>query len=192
MQKRIERELAEVRPAVEAELADGRGRACVVEALRASPQRPDWVREYGSLEEFVEEDRRRAVFDWPVRRDASGADFGGRWGLEDPFKRWRTSAWRVSWLGPDDEPTHEVYAIERRPQFRRQPDDSRFGRVWVLGVLPDWESVRGALDELQMHAQDERNSLIAAARSVQAVSRRLHGPGGRAHRPRLDLSPWST
>ncbi len=83
----IRSELWTAREAVDAELEEGRGLACAVEALRASPQTPATVLEY-SAEEFAREDSRRELrsdTDWV---DLSGADFGHQWGLENPFRRW--------------------------------------------------------------------------------------------------------
>lgn len=164
----IEAELGRVREVVDAELTQGHGHACVVEAMRASPERPSSVYELPDLDAFVEQDRRRAVPGWPARRDTGGADFGHRWRLENPFRRWETTRWRISWLCEHDEgPTNEVYAIEILD--RPHPDEPRrFGRVWLLGVLPDWGAVRQALEALELNGQDERNSLIAAAQAVRA------------------------
>jgi hypothetical protein len=194
LQASIEAELSAARAAVDAELVhqehqcsrsvEARRCAYAVEAMRASPQRPDWVREFQSLEEFVAEDRRRGVFDWPGRRDAGGADFGGRWRLENSFRRWETSSWRVSWLGPfdrSDESTYEVYAIERLSDPMPGAEHC-FKRVWVLGKLPDWKRAEAALLEPQLCAQDDRNSLIVAARSVEAVAREVRiSEGETAH-----------
>jgi hypothetical protein len=95
-------------------------------------------------------------------------DWGYNWRLEDAVQRWNTTQWRVSWLGLDDR-TNEVYAIERlRPCH---PDDARpTGRVWLLGVVPDKKQVHRVIDELEWHAQRERNSLMVVARAVRAGS----------------------
>jgi hypothetical protein len=45
-------------------------------------------------------------------------------------------------------------------------------RVWLLGVLHAEEDVCRAVDELETHAQTERNSLIAVARAVAEASAR--------------------
>jgi hypothetical protein len=162
LQRRIADELALVRDAVDAERATGRGRACVVDALRAEPNRPVGVWELPDVEIFVREDQRRALPDWPERRDAGGADYGSHWRLEDPLRPWITSQWRVSWLNADD-PTYEVYAIERMPAFR---EEAQTGRVWLLGVLRDYGPAHEMLSELQLHAQGERNSLVVVAEAV--------------------------
>jgi len=173
------RELWRARVAVDAELEAGRGRACVVEAMRAQPQTPASVAEY-AMEEFVAEDRRRGVFDWPARLDLGGADFGSAWSLEDPFRRWLTTGWRISWLcdhdkfmgddelvhGDGDEATAEVYALEVWPR----DVDRREARVWLLGKLHTRAAVDRALDDLQLHAMRERNSVVAAAEAVARIS----------------------
>jgi hypothetical protein len=175
------RELRRVQRAVDVEREEGRGRACVVAAMRALPQLPGSVREYGSMAEFVAEDERRAVFDWPAREDLGGADFGLWWSLENPFKRWLTTGWRISWLceegkfmGADDlvhdddgEATTELYALE----FPNRDGGRRHGRVWLLGKLRTRAAVDRALFDLQVHAIRERNSLIAAADAVALVGR---------------------
>ncbi len=171
LEEAIKRELREVRQAVDSELAEGRGRHGVVEAMRASPERPGSAVEYGDLASFVRQDRRRAVGDWPRREDAGGADFGHRWQLENPFRRWQTTSWRISWLcqsGNGDEGTNEIYALE----FVKSRRGTRStGRVWLLGKLSTLAAVEGALGDLQLYAMDERNSLIAAAAAVAAASR---------------------
>jgi hypothetical protein len=167
LQEKLEVELSAVRSAVDRELEEGRGRPCVVEAMRVPPQRPLSVCEFESLDAFVDQDRRRAVFDWPRRRDAAGADYGYRWRLENPFKRWETTQWRVSWLCEDDDSTKEVYAVEF---FPAEIGGARlFGRVWLLGKLQDWQAAKRALGDLQRHAQNERNSLIVAAKAIGAA-----------------------
>ncbi|HEY2716141.1 MAG TPA: hypothetical protein VGI73_07965 [Solirubrobacterales bacterium] len=177
----IRSELWKVREAVDAEREEGRGRACAVEALRASPQMPTTVAEY-SAAEFAREDERRKVRwheDWV---DLSGADFGHDWGLENPFRRWEVSRWRISWLcddrfswNPGEAPhgeggsgTAEVYSVEGP---RRHPADGE-QRVWLLGVLRTRQAVGEALEELTRHGMRERNSLVAAANAVARVSRK--------------------
>ena len=169
LQERLKVELSAVRSAVDRELEEGRGRPCVVEAMRALPQRPLSVCEYESLDAFVDQDRRRAVFDWPSRRDAAGADYGYRWRLENPFKRWETTQWRVSWLCEDDDSTKEVYAIEFLPE--EAGGSGLFRRVWLLGKLQHWGAAEQVLGDLQRYAQNERNSLIVAAKAVGAAGR---------------------
>jgi hypothetical protein len=172
LQEEIEQELHAARRAVDAELSYGRGRACIVQAMRSNPERPRGVREFSSVHEFVEADRRRALPDWPARIDAGGADYGYQWRLENPLRRWETTRWRISWLCEDD-PAHEIYAIERLPH----PDEVGLvtGRVWLLGVLGNRRLVDEALSELSLHAENERNSLIVAAESILAVVRRDRG-----------------
>lgn len=186
LEKAVREELGRVRGAVDIEREEGRGRACVVAAIRALPQLPASVREYGSREEFVAEDERRAVFDWPTRRDLGGADFGSRWSVEDPFRRWITSSWRISWLcedgkfmgggdlihDDDGEATTEVYAVELPGRSSPKATESR---VWLLGKLRTYAAVDRALFDLQVNAMHERNSLIAAAQAVAEVSREAAG-----------------
>ncbi|HWT90509.1 MAG TPA: hypothetical protein VN179_05285, partial [Solirubrobacterales bacterium] len=125
LEEEVRQELWIARGAVDTELEEGRGRAEVVRAMRASPQVPESVLEYASAAEFLAEDPRRGA---PVGEgQLGGADFGFRWSLEHPFKRWITTRWRVSWLGEpslfmwgNDEAVHsdegqgttEVYAVE--------------------------------------------------------------------------------
>lgn len=175
-------ELCSIRRAVDSELDEGRGRRCVVEALRASPQRPASVVEYASMAAFVEEDRRRGMGRPPDREDGGGADLGAAWRVENPFRRWETTAWRISWLcntdkdlfGGDDDAVHggedgatcELYAFERYTNNHavRCPR-----RVWLLGTLHTRARVNRALDDLRLYAMHERNSLIAAAAAVAAA-----------------------
>jgi len=163
----VDDQLWRVRDAVDAVLSGGEGRQCVVDALRAAPNRPDGVREFPDVEAFVADDRRRALPDWPARRDAGGADYGSRWRLENPLHRWETTSWRLSWLCMHD-PTYELYGIELlRPMREEQP---RTGRVWLLGRLESEEAVDDAVRELMRHAQAERNSLVAVASAIQRGS----------------------
>lgn len=155
--------------AVDTELEEGRGRQCVIDAMRAQPQRPAGVRELRDLETFIDGDRRRRILDWPERRDAGGADFGFCWRLEDPFRRWETTEWRVSWLCMDDDPTRELYALEFVPDAGG--NGRRTGRVWVLGKLSDWDTVKAVVGDLELYAQKERNSLVAVATAVRDASR---------------------
>jgi hypothetical protein len=169
LQHQIERELRSARSAVDAELETGRGRSCTVAAMRAAPNRPVGVREVLEVGRFVADDPRRSLPDWPARRDAGGADYGWKWRLEDPLRPWTTSRWRVSWLCIDD-PTYEVYAIERlKNPFGRGPNT---GRVWLFGVLRDHQFVDTALRELERYAQAERNSLVVVAKAVRDAARR--------------------
>jgi hypothetical protein len=182
IEEEIKAELLEARLAVDAEIKEGRGRACVVAALRAAPQRPVSVVEYANVAAFVEQDRRRAVRDWPHREAAAGADFGHGWQLENPFRRWDTTRWRISWLcGPnkliwaDDEElygeegdvTNEVYANESLDSSERYAND---GRVWLLGKIHTRTGLDRALVDLTLYAMRERNSLVAAANAVAEAS----------------------
>jgi hypothetical protein len=169
LEAEVNDELRVARGTVDEILKEGNGYACVVEAMRASPQRPPAVREYAIFTEAVEEDPRRAIPDWPAREDLGGADFGDRWGLENPLRRWESSRWRISWI----EETEEAYAIEHMDD---EPWTSQFGRVWILGKLPSFASARQALLDPQLRAMDERNSLIVAAKAV-ADAIRSEEPG---------------
>lgn len=167
-------ELGLVRRAVDSELSRGAGRRCVVDAMRCEPTRPHGVRIYPNVEAFVEDDPRRALRDWPQRRDAGGMDFGFTWLLEEPLRRWETSRWRISWLCQDPA-TYEVYGIERLSNVSEHSPTT--GQVWLLGRIPSRELLDSALEELEVHAQRERNSFAAAARAVARVSRQAaHSP----------------
>lgn len=152
--------------AVDAELEEGRGRRCTVEAMRADPRPPASVKRHNDVIAWIEADPRRGVPDWPGRLDAGGEDYGYHWTLENPTRRWQTSRWRVSWLSMGD-PTHEVYAIELPDRRSDTAEASR--RLWVLGTLREREFVRCALVDLQRYAMNERNSLIAAAIAVRGA-----------------------
>lgn len=171
LQHNVERELRVVREAVDAELHEGRGRARLVAALRADPVRPLGVREYASVDDFVAEDPRRALADWPARRDAGGADYGYKWGLENPIQRWEVTRWRISWLGIE-RGIDEVYAIELP---RWLPDESGSGRVWLLGVIRSADVLHSALGALELDGQGERNSLVAAADAVMKAAEEERG-----------------
>jgi hypothetical protein len=161
--------------AVDAELEEGRGRRCTVEAMRAEPRPPASVERHSDAIAWIEADRRRGVPDWPGRLDAGGEDYGYHWTLENPTRRWQTSRWRVSWLSMGD-PTYEVYAIELPDRRSEAAETSR--RLWVLGKLRERELVRDALVDLQRYAMNERNSLIAAAIAVRdAMAQEAAGPG---------------
>lgn len=82
--------------AVDAELEEGRGIRCAVEAMRADPIAPPTITSVPDAIPWIEADLRRAVGDWPARRDAGGADYGYDWSLENPTRRWQTSRWRIS------------------------------------------------------------------------------------------------
>lgn len=165
-QEEVERELERAQGAVDAEAERGLGRERILEALRGPPGRPLGVREYRTLESFVDGDRRRGVFDWPRRRDAAGSDWGLHWRLERPIRRWETTSWRVSWLGHDD-PTNEVYAIEFGGSLDGEPDARR---VWLLGSVANWSEVDALITPL-LEVARERNSLIAVANAVSGADR---------------------
>jgi hypothetical protein len=170
-EERIKAELSRARCAVDAELAEGRGHACAVEALRASPQRPASVVEFPDVATFIEQDPIRGLPASMEVQDAGGADFGKDWNLENLFRRWETTTWRISWLGNDEMPlrrgvevNNEVYAVELGGWLGIEP-----GRVWLLGKLRTLPAVEKALRELFHEGRQERNSLAAAAASVAAV-----------------------
>ncbi|MEZ5076464.1 MAG: hypothetical protein R2725_03365 [Solirubrobacterales bacterium] len=154
-------ELRKVREAVDAELAAGHGRACIRDAMRASPQVPASVVGYRTAEEYVGGDPNRLSYLSDAHIVLAGADFGGRWSLEDVFRRWEATTWRISWIAESS----EVYAEESRSR-----DRGGGGRVWLLGRLQTRESVDLALDEMIWCGADrERNSLVVAAREVARV-----------------------
>ncbi len=162
LQDQVEEELRAAKEAVDTELETGRGRACIVDAIRASPRPARGVIEYSGVEEFVAEDPRRALADWPVRKDAGGADYGYRWRVENPLRRWETTKWRVSWLDHEDS-TGEIYAKE----CREISEGAWSERVWLLGRLPDRSSEGySILTELELHGQSERNSLAALTNAM--------------------------
>lgn len=166
LEQSISEELSRVGAAVDAELEEGRGRACVVDAMRRVPNRPTGVREYRDVHHFAQEDPRRALSTGRGGIDAGGMDFGFKWRLEDPVQRWNTTRWRVSWL---DDSTFELYAIEyMKPQL---PNGPVTDRVWLLGVLHDRADVDDLILEFETYAQHERNSLVAVAHAVSAAGR---------------------
>lgn len=165
LQDLIREELLVARDAVDAELATGRGRRCVVQAIRSAPMRPPGVRAFRDVAAFIAEDPRRAIPDWPRTRDAGGADYGAHWRLENPIRRWNTTTWRVSWLNMGD-PTYELYAIELL-----QGGEPAGGRVWLLGRLTESAAVEATVTELERYAQRERNSLVVVAEAVAQAAR---------------------
>lgn len=108
----VDRQVRSASDAVDAELDEGRGRRCTVEAMRHLPRRPGFVGVHPDATAWIEADLRRAMPDWPKVLDAGGADYGYDWRLESPTRPWRTSRWRISWLGLGSDPTCEVYAIQ--------------------------------------------------------------------------------
>jgi hypothetical protein len=164
-QRLIWNQLHLVRRAVDAELEYGRGYACTVEAIRSPPLRPLGVREFASVGEFVDGDRRRMLMTADGQVGAGGEDYGYRWRLEHPLHRWRTTRWRVSWLSITDmagePPTYEVYAIEFPGERSNES-----GRVWLMGEIQNRKAINAILPELEEHAQGERNSLIVVARQI--------------------------
>lgn len=161
LQNDIERELRFVREAVDGEVRLSHLEKYVVDALRALSFRPEGVREYQTVEEFVAEDHRRGGYSQPGDLILFGAVYGSRWRLENPIARWNTTEWEVGLLGHGDG-SAEVYAVEH---FRTGGSHPRFGtgRVWLLatprnvGVARDW------LEESERNTQQERNSLVALA-----------------------------
>ncbi len=170
LQMLLTEEIYAVREAVDAELSEGRGRRCVVDAIRRPPSRPAGVQEFRDVDAFVASDRRRAMPGWPDEHDAGGSDHGSFWRLENPLRRWDTSRWRLSWLNMHH-PTYELYAIE---QTQRRRDDAGVlrttGRVWLLGALDDRGRVDETIGEIQQHAQRERNSLVVLAEAVSRTA----------------------
>ena len=181
-------------------LDEGCGRACVVAALRATPQRPATVIEYDDTATFVREDKRRGTI-YPthvaLQPDAS---FGIDWRLENPFRRWETTSWSIGWLcGPfkemreagEGEPwfeeeeraanaTHEVYAVESLDASKPFAED---GRVWVLGTVHRRASLDRALREMRLHAMRDRNSLVAAADAIAVAKREEANDDAAAQHP---------
>ncbi len=162
-------ELAKAKGMVDEDLRDARRPPYAVAAMRCLPQRPAHVVELESLGAFVASDERRKLPDGPQREDAGGADFGADWQRENPFRRWETTSWRLSWLCTGEEPTLEVYALELFRSGLRS--GRRTGRVWLLGSLPGWWAANETLAVLQLDAQRERNSLVLAAEAVRAAAR---------------------
>jgi hypothetical protein len=178
-------QLHEVRWAVDRELEFGRGYACTVEAIRSAPTRPLGVRELASAEAFVGGDRRRVHWGADGRIGAGGEDYGFKWRLENPLRRWLTTRWRVSWLSIADKaneaPTYEVYALE----FPGRDLSEGSGRVWLMGRIESRDTIRAILPDLEQRAQRERNSLVV-------VAQRIHG-AARAEQERADPnSPGAT
>jgi hypothetical protein len=185
LEETVRRELSIARESVDTELDEGRGRADVVRAVRVAPEVPASVLEYSGPAEYLAEDSRRGSSDESGLVQLGGADFAFRWGLEHPFKRWRVSRWRISWLcdpqtlffEADDADhsgkgasTTEVYAVEFGDGGRAE------GRVWLLGKLRTYAAAKKALNDLVIHVMDERNSLVVAAEAVAAVEREGQGP----------------
>lgn len=170
-QRLIRDQLHEVRRVVDRELEFGRGYACTVDAIRSAPTRPRGVREFASVKAFVQGDRRRAHWRADRRMGAGGEDYGFKWRLENPLRRWLTTRWRVSWLSiaarEGETPTYEVYAIE----FPGGDISEDSGRVWLMGKIERRDTICAILPELERLAQRERNSLVAVARRIQNAAR---------------------
>ncbi len=170
-QRFIRDQLHEVRSAVDRELEFGRGYTCTAEAIRGAPTRPRGVREFASVEAFVHGDRRRLHWGAGGRMGAGGEDYGFRWRLENPLRRWLTTRWRVSWLSIADRegvtPTYEVYAIE----FPGGDISDETGRVWLMGKIESRDTIHAILPELERRAQRERNSLVVIAQRIQNAAR---------------------
>jgi hypothetical protein len=188
MQRRIEQELRAARLAVDAELDTGRGQACTVEAMRGPPLRPAGVREFRSVRAFVAQDDRRARTQaGPL--DLGGEDYGARWRLENPVRRWDTTRWRVSWLCVEEEtrredPTYEVYAVE----LLDEPAGTSDGRVWLMGTIQERKVIATILPELERHASGESNSLVVVAARISEVT----AATGRARSPDEGLDRGSS
>jgi hypothetical protein len=195
-----EAEVWKARHSIDEFLDEGCGRACVVAALRAIPQRPATAIEYDDTAGFVSEDERRGTI-YPTHVALQpNASFGIDWRLENPFRRWETTSWSIGWLcGPfkemreagDGEPwfeederaanaTHEVYAVESLDVSNPFAED---GRVWVLGTLHKLASINRALQEMRLHAIRDRNSLVAAADAIAAAEREEANEATPARRP---------
>ena len=183
LEQEIQDELMRVRWAVDGTLEEGCGRASVVGALRASPQRPVSVTEYDDAAAFIAEDPRRGIRNPEHVAVRPGTSFGNYWRLENPFRRWETSSWCIAWLcdphkplweawedeewfvADEEDVTNEVYAIEALDKSNPFAED---GRVWLLGAIQKRASINRALDELKLHAMRDRNSLVAAADAIAA------------------------
>ncbi len=176
-EQRTRYERDETRLAVDAELGEGRGRACIAEAIRASPQVPASVVEFPDVATFIEGDPRRSSPGSQDAKEGAGIGLGGaNWRLEDVFKRWETTWWEIAWHTDDrpgwpagEEATHEVFATESLGS----------GRIWLFGKLHTREAVDRALDDLRTYAMDERNSVAAAATAVAAVMGEEDAPADR-------------
>ena len=170
-QRFIRDQLHEVRRVVDRELEFGRGYACTVEAIRSAATRPCGVHEFARVEAFVHGDRRRLHWGADGQMGAGGEDYGFRWRLENPLRRWLTTRWRVSWLSIADRegttPTYEVYAIE----FPGGDRNEETGRVWLMGKVENRDMIHAILPELEQHAQRERNSLVVVAQRLQYAAR---------------------
>jgi hypothetical protein len=170
-QRFIRDQLHEARRVVDRELEFGRGYACTMEAIRSEPTRPRGVHEFANVELFVRSDRRRAHWGAGGRIDAGGEDYGFRWRLENPLRRWLTTRWRVSWLSIADRtsetPTYEIYAIE----FPGRDPSEGGGRVWLMGRIESRDTIRAIMPELEQRAQRERNSLVVVAQRICDATR---------------------
>jgi hypothetical protein len=170
-QRFIRDQLHEARRAVDRELEFGRGYACMVEAIRSAPTRPRGVHELANVELFVRGDRRRVHWGADGQIGAGGEDYGFKWRLENPLRRWLTTRWRVSWLSIADRanetPTYEVYAIE----FPGRDLSEESGRVWLMGRIESRDTIRSLLPELEQRAQRERNSLVVVAQRIRDAAR---------------------
>ncbi len=181
LEREVQDELMKVRWAVDGTLEEGCGRACVAAVLRASPQRPVSVTEYDDAAAFIAEDPRRGIRNPEYVAVKPGMSFGNDWRLENPFRRWEMSSWRIAWLCDPNRPvwetwedeewfvadeedvTNEVYAIETPDKSDPFAED---GRVWLLGTVRKSAAIDRALDELKLNAMRDRNSLVAAADAI--------------------------
>ncbi len=184
-------------------LDEGAGRACVVAALAATPQRPATTTEYDDLARYVKEDERRgtiypthvairpdAVFGmsggWRTRsaagRRRAGRSAGSAVPSRTPAKGSRTTPpFEAEVKEEDAAATHEVYAIESLDPSNPWAED---GRVWLLGKVRRRAAIEEALREMSLQAMRDRNSLVAAADAV-AVAQRKESAGDPPTRRRL-------
>jgi hypothetical protein len=52
-------------------------------------------------------------------------------------------------------------------------DSTTRERVWLMGVVPDRRKVAEILSEFEIHAQRERNSLVAVASKINDVAKAI-------------------
>lgn len=162
----LSRALTACREALDRELKVAPAAAEKAAGIRRESITPGWAQEYPDIDAFIQEDPRRAVRDYPKRRDAGGADYGSDWTLEDPTRPWSSTTWRISWLS--EEATDEVYACEWGEGDGRK-------RVWVLGRLErstTWgdDPLDKVLWALPHAVRTGRNSLVAAAEAIRELT----------------------
>ncbi len=134
LESRLLDELTAVREWLDAFVESARAYAAEAPYLRRDPRPvppPQEVRVYASVDEFVAEDPRRGLPDWPERRDARGSDHGGSWTWHDVDRPWAVTVWRVSLIRE----LSEVYAIQvadRGTGGWELAPDQRPRPVWLL------------------------------------------------------------